>query len=544
MTWEKAIELCGNSMYIEKLRAAVISNGLEVDVRTNVSENKVTLVNRKFELIIINRGAYCTSLVFKDPTITKHHVEATKAFNKDYDVSPCSASIAIEYFKAYGDSAIPWKDKTDAEIKRLVNMGRNEIQVFIFDACQEAARRGIHFQAGKCTLSGDTVPDTWLTVDSVFDFPEVEQNITRYYYNIYLLRKNYFPFELGWAHKNDTFYFVSSENDGFEVLPCSDPYNWTQNGRPIFPEWYKNLNYRKLDCGHWFHRGDSSDNTFPNSCRKCASRISPTGKLINEYSLKAPRYLGFLKKDKKEDTPDSKVIYFGAEIELENGDVTEASELYLSSKDYMICKGDGSLDSGFEIVTAPAVYDVHKEKAKILFDTIINRTEMQSEDSCGLHFHVSKSAQSILQIGKQLEFMYNPDNKKFICEIAGRENNTYAKMNVGKGFTYMAPDTFSVTSQERYEAINLRNPNTIEYRIFASTTEYRVFMYRLDFVRSLIDYTRPAAVSVKSLSQLKEVDTYLSFLKSEHKSYPYLAEFLGIKKPRPNLQNLKAKENK
>jgi len=290
----------------------------------------------------------------------------------------------------------------------------------------------------------------------------------------------------------------------------------------IVPKSYFKMYWKKSSCGHYF------DTAF-GRCVVCSRRISATGKIINSYSTRAPDYLGFKGEPKKGKFEASKIFY-GAELELENGGEKEAILLYQNLKDFIIIKSDGSVRTGFEIVTAPATFEIQEKNAAILFEAI-SKTKMLPAANCGLHFHVSRNALTPMQIGKILEFLYNPDNKKFITDIAGRADNSYCVMTGERTITDMAPDKYH--PGERYQALNLTNTNTIEFRIFASTNVFEIFMHRLEFVKSLIDYTKPAAVALKKLSDIKLLDVYHKFLKDNKKEYPYLIDFLGYKKPIP-----------
>jgi hypothetical protein len=163
---------------------------------------------------------------------------------------------------------------------------------------------------------------------------------------------------------------------------------------------------------------------------------------------------------------------------------------------------------------------------------------MNPASTCGLHIHVSRDALTVMQIGKIREFLYNPENRKFIAKIAGRDNSSYARIEKTVSITDVAPENYSAEHQERYDAVNLRNQHTIEFRLFASTNTYNILMHRLDFVKALIDFTKPCAVSVKNLSDIKKLDVFTEFLNQNKKEYPFLSQFLGMKPIPPTLQEI------
>lgn len=74
--------------------------------------------------------------------------------------------------------------------------------------------------------------------------------------------------------------------------------------------------------------------------------------------------------------------------------------------------------------------------------------------------------------------------------------------------------------------MNLSPPYTIEFRIFASTTSYEEFSKNLEFVQSMVDFTKPSAVNVTSLKDFGKQEVYLKFVKENRKTYPNLFQFL------------------
>ena len=295
----------------------------------------------------------------------------------------------------------------------------------------------------------------------------------------------------------------------------------------LIPLWEFKKSYSQASCGH-FSRTTQIIDDF---CEACIDKLSVTGKLINPYSLKVPSYLKFLDKKENKGKFTGNTLYFGFELELENGREKEAIKLYKKHNDFIICKEDGTVNDGFEIVSTPATYPIHKERAESIFTIINKETKMVAKRNCGLHFHISKNALTSLQIGKMLEFIFNPNNREFISHIAGRDNNSYAQIDKVKSITDIAPENFNAELCNRQEAINLKNKDTIEFRLFASTTKYDIFMTRLEFVKSLVDYTKSCAINIKNLIEAKEKDIFIGFLKENKKEYPFLAEFLKLRIP-------------
>ena len=59
---------------------------------------------------------------------------------------------------------------------------------------------------------------------------------------------------------------------------------------------------------------------------------------------------------------------------------------------FALCKHDGSLENGFEIVTAPATLSVHKDRwAKFCEKNYADSLSSWNTATCGMHVHVGQS---------------------------------------------------------------------------------------------------------------------------------------------------------
>ncbi len=133
-------------------------------------------------------------------------------------------------------------------------------------------------------------------------------------------------------------------------------------------------------------------------------------------------------------------------------------------EDFAVCKEDCSLcgttmlQSGFELVTAPAIPEITLERFGRLFDAIeeaprgsdLKALRSWTSGHCGIHVHVSRPALSSLQLGRLLVFINAPENRVFVETIAGRTGSKYAKMAAKK----LTDGTSRNASSDRYEAIN------------------------------------------------------------------------------------------
>ena len=161
---------------------------------------------------------------------------------------------------------------------------------------------------------------------------------------------------------------------------------------------------------------------------------------------------------------------------------------------FAICKSDGSLDNGFEIVTAPCSYAYHKKRWEDFFknDKCMQQLKGWNTDTAGLHIHIGRATLTPTDIGKILVFINDETNNEFINAIAGRDSSQWAKKSPKK-------ITDSLHSSEKYEAVNLSHSETIELRIFRSNISRYGFYRILEFVDALVHFVGESSLATTSL---------------------------------------------
>jgi hypothetical protein len=246
-----------------------------------------------------------------------------------------------------------------------------------------------------------------------------------------------------------------------------------------------------------------------NMCKKCHEQNYE----IMNYTTRVPSILKF-KATKV--TPET--LYLGCELEFETTDRNAARmKVGKALRGHAIMKSDGSIRNGFEVVTCPATLDIHLDIFKKFFDR--NITELTKADNVGMHVHVSRKPLSVLTVGKITEFMNRADNVKFITHIAGRAPNNYCRQNSDRTISY--PWTNQGNS-ERYNALNLNNKDTIEFRIFSTPLTYEEFAHKVQFCQALVDYCKPAASGLP-LKQHTSHHSFINWALGNYKFYPDLA---------------------
>lgn len=213
----------------------------------------------------------------------------------------------------------------------------------------------------------------------------------------------------------------------------------------------------------------------------------------HEYT---PTYL-FHKTDKEEN------LFFGAEIEIDNGGQTDDIAEYvvnLMGKDNVFCKQDGSLRSGFEIVTHPCSLGYHKTLPYEELFKYLSSKGYKAHDTttCGLHIHVNRNYFGNEKIYQDLaisNFLYLFE--KFwdkVVLIARRGSNNYAQRFYLKENETPIDMYVKSKNANKYGAINLQHPNTIEIRIYKGTLIPETFFNTLEFTKVFIELVKETSI--------------------------------------------------
>ena len=229
------------------------------------------------------------------------------------------------------------------------------------------------------------------------------------------------------------------------------------------------------------------------------------------------------------------------EIEVErrnNCSEDIAEDVSQTLRGFALCKHDGSLNNGFEIVTAPATITALKEGwNKFCEANYSDQLSSWHTSTCGMHIHVDRKSLTPLEIGKLLVFVNGRYNSQFMEAIAGRDSQQWSAKKY-KGIKD------ALQRSDKYEALATHKPRTIEFRVFKGNIGKQGIMRNIEFVDALCNFVRTVGMD-------KDTDTvnrlsYANFVEymntSENKgSYPYLFSWLvrkGYNKGRTkNIQN-------
>ena len=232
-------------------------------------------------------------------------------------------------------------------------------------------------------------------------------------------------------------------------------------------------------------------------------------------------------------------LYLGVELEVDYGKVYEASEALSENYSDIYLKRDGSLETGFEIVSHPATLGYHT--CSLGWDDIMNicidwHMKSHNTSTCGLHCHVSRLffgetedeqdlhiAKLILLIDKFWDNYIVPFSRRHLVSLerwAAKPSLNILDTDTVEEIIDKVKDT---KYRGRYQGINLENYATIEFRIFRGTLKFNTFIATLQFVDCICKFAKSMR-----LSDIYTVDWSDLFSRKDD-VYPELIEYLKSK---------------
>ena len=285
------------------------------------------------------------------------------------------------------------------------------------------------------------------------------------------------------------------------------------------------------DCNEWISNEDScyherQDETY---CEDCY----PESSLINAWNYTPTAIFHKVNSER--------ALYMGLEIEVETDnsfdlatELTDTKEVFPEDKFYY--KEDGSIN-GIEIVSHPMTFesikkDGFRNKLKELKDF---GATAYDNGKCGLHIHISKDQIKELTAWKLLYFMF--ECKYEVTKIAQRtpsQIDEWAKIVAPDEYRHFSNSasvlkTIYPYNDARYRGINFQKRNTIEFRIFRGTLDFKRFWATIEFVYSLIPFLEETGFGfIRRATSFELWKTYVTYLKRKNTHQTLLA-FLKAK---------------
>lgn len=200
---------------------------------------------------------------------------------------------------------------------------------------------------------------------------------------------------------------------------------------------------------------------------------------------------------------------FGCELEVEvrSGDPSEAAGRVHETLnpsgvvgEYCYFERDGSIGTGFEMVTQPAGLDVHREKFGLFLNNPEIKRGMRSHEGgrCGFHVHVGREYVTQSQIYRVQSFLNDVRNEALIRSIARRYSGGYCRIK--HEMAKFSPH--NKNTGERYEALNVQGTKTIEFRIFRGSLRYESIMAALEFVNAVLGFCTPGVTAIQDFTSI------------------------------------------
>lgn len=201
---------------------------------------------------------------------------------------------------------------------------------------------------------------------------------------------------------------------------------------------------------------------------------------------------------------------------------------------FVYFKDDGSINCGFEMVSHPMTYGWIRSHRRLLKRALrlLRWRNADAASNCGLHVHVSRAALSQNTIDRMVDFVY--DNPGFIERISRRDPDDlyeWAAVHLEEEYDDYVEDDGEVNIENaknaikrgrlgsRCVALNTSHKKTLEFRLFASTTDDAEFFQALEFAHAVATFCgKRVALKVRR---------FADWVKTHRGTYPNLARLLA-----------------
>lgn len=312
---------------------------------------------------------------------------------------------------------------------------------------------------------------------------------------------------------NEYGYFIC---DDCGTLTSLDDHHRDHNGNSICNNCIEDHYSSCPNCDAWLPDNDYDDDD--NGCNNCGYGRA----VIHDYNYKPrPLFRG---------DNSIKYPYIGFELEIE---ARGESRKYLAKKvlelfpdeDHLYNKYDSSLDSGVEIVSHPMTLEYHLTQDYSTLFRKLTRMGGRSHNTstCGLHFHLDKSRMTDAHKVRFGAFFALARHKLEV--LARRSCESYAAFK---------PKTCSLTEfiseENRYQAVNWSNSNTVEVRIFKGTLKYETFMASMELCQAIYSFTQKSSAFICEFEENAIWDRFNKFVtRSKPKEFTFLKAFMEEK---------------
>lgn len=286
-------------------------------------------------------------------------------------------------------------------------------------------------------------------------------------------------------------------------------------GLVVCDDCFRENYYQCEGCEDYIHRDDAFSHHGEPLCEGCYDEVD------EDRSRGTIRGACYRPAWRRYYHPDEEMHgqLYGIELEVDRGGCSDykADEvLEVIGEDFAIAKEDGSLASGWELVTHPASFEYHMQE--VPWGDVLERLkelDYVSHDSntAGIHVHISRTAfgnddvTQDLGIAKMLYLIekYWSKWRRFARRSRARMAQWAAKYIGDEGDDVSVEPTrllhIAKSDRRKYTAVNISNSQTVEIRIFRGSLRYQSFMAALELTDSLVNYVNHADITeIQSIS--------------------------------------------
>lgn len=451
---------------------------------------------------------------------------------------------------------IKYNDEITNNDKITINKVQYNIITFTCDDCGDETRyiTQLNYDDLRDTLINDDVYyyyDNELVCNDCINY---SGNYSRCYYCDELINTNNYDSYI--TTTNDNIYCRDCLECGraFYCDDCGEYYDAeryeyyeTNDGRTICENCRYNNYVTCDDCGEIFHIDDAiyNDDADAYYCNDCYDRLyfnynnvntdvdEITGN-INDYTNAnavrgyhdAPR--DFIKRCASYENINDCKLFYGVELETsaDNYDTQKNASCYIAKNLNCIIENDSSV-CGYpmELISDPQTinkWDERREKISKIFNDMINANiTSHNNNTCGLHVHVSRdglgntSAEQERVINNIILIIEN--FKQNIIKLTRRDASQLERwaqfISDCNGDDLRDLEKIKKCDKSgRYQALNLRNYNTIEFRIFRGTLNVETFYATLHLVNNIIELAKRDNIRGVSFKQLINLNNYADLI--------------------------------
>lgn len=329
-----------------------------------------------------------------------------------------------------------------------------------------------------------------------------------------------------------------------DYTPCDDceelfssSYLYTDcNGNAVCHHCYDWHDWRTCErCGCLISDDDANwdDENEAYYCDDCHSSMA-SNRHFHDYYYKPTPELKFRSSEKSHPYDAPSILTFGVELEVDCGDDhLELAEELDEMGEPIYMKHDGSLGSeGVEIVTHPCSLAYHQYELRWAeIARVCKSRGFKSHDArtCGLHIHVGRE-----QMGNNYDSRRRTAGNlviltsklweelvKFSRRTSGQLSDWASRPNIELDCEFTDSELTDMALRTeydgRYQACNLCNGSTVEFRIFRGSLKRNTIIASIQLVSNLTKYAMTHTptecknatwADVVSIEQFKELSKY------------------------------------